>query len=196
MPKMPLVFFDTETTGLLPDDPSQPVPGIIEIAVVQTSPDAREILDSYETKIVLERDRYPVSDDALKINGYSDKEWAAAAPLETAMREVVKRMPFGFQLAGHNTAFDIGMLKASLRRAQLRVPKFYYHYVDTMSLAQPLVAKGHIDNVKLVTVANFFGVEHSAAHTAMSDVRATIGVYRAILKYFPDLPAVAAPSTT
>jgi DNA polymerase III alpha subunit (gram-positive type) len=185
---MDLVFFDTETTGLLPDNPKDPVPGIIEIACIRTTPDASRIIDEFETKIVLERDRYPVSEDALRINGYSDEKWAGAMKLEDAMFQVVQRMPFGVQLAGHNTSFDIGMLKASIRRAGMAVPKFYYHYVDTMSLGQPLVAKGHVDNVKLVTLSKFFGVPHEAAHTAMGDVKATLGVYRAILNYFPPGP--------
>lgn len=194
MPALPLVFFDTETTGLLPDDPAAPVPGIIDIAVVRTSPDASEILDEFETKIVLERNRYPVSDDALRINGYSEEKWAGARSLEEAMREVIARIPFGVQLAGHNTGFDIGMLKASIRRANLRVPNFYYHYVDTMSLGQPLVAKGHVPNVKLVTLAKYFGVPHDSAHTAMGDVRATIGVYRAILGYYPPAATATSPA--
>lgn len=184
---MDLVFFDTETTGLLSDNPADPVPGIIEIACVRTTPDASSIIDEYETKIVLERDRYPVSEDALRINGYSDEKWAKAIPLEDALHQVVQRMPFGVQLAGHNTGFDIGMLKGSLRRAGMRIPKFYYHYVDTMSLGQPLVAKGLVENVKLVTLSKYFGVPHEHAHTAMGDVRATLGVYRAILQYYPSI---------
>jgi DNA polymerase-3 subunit epsilon len=182
MPGKDLVWFDTETTGLNAESN-----GIIEIACVRTSPDASEIIDEYQTKIVIEPERYIVDDEALRINGYTKEKWASACSLEQAMIDVVDRMPFGVQLAGHNVPFDLAFLKFSLKRCGLKVPNFYYHTVDTMSLGHPLVVKGHIPNVKLVTLSNFFGVEHIDAHTAMADVKACIGVYRKILAYYPNL---------
>ncbi len=183
MPKMDLIFFDTETTGL---DAAKN--GIIELALVRTTPDASQILDRFETKIVLEPHRYNVSEEALQVNGYTAEKWASARSLEDTLSEVSRFIPWGVQMAGHNIQFDLAFLKESYKRCGFRAPNFYYHTVDTMSLGQPLVVKGHIPNVKLVTLSAFFGVEHANAHTAMGDVLATIEVYRRILAYYPDLP--------
>ncbi len=174
-----LLFIDTETTGLEAKEH-----GIIEIALVRTTPDASKILWQYSTKIVLEPDRYKVDQRALEINGYSLEKWASACTLEDVMDYVISNVSFNDQLSGHNVNFDINFLKESILRCRRNIPKFYYHTVDTMSLGQLLVAKGYITNVKLVTLTNYFGIKHEA-HTALGDCLGSLEVYRKFLEFMP-----------
>lgn len=172
------LFFDTETTGTVPSEC-----GLIDIAMIRTTPDGK-ILDEYESKIVLEPARYRVEPKALQVNHYSPERWADAQPIAKVLVEIKKRMVYGVQLVGHNTAFDRDFVAASFKREGLAAPETYYHLADTMPMGNPLVDMGLIPNVKLVTLSKFFGVPHEDAHTAMCDARACMGVYWAFVERY------------
>jgi DNA polymerase III subunit epsilon len=173
------LFIDTETTGL---DPKKN--GMIEVACVRVTPDAKTILDEYEAKIILERTRYRVDSQAMAVNGYTDELWKDALPLGTVLIELAKRITKRVSLAGHNVHFDINFITESFLRDERNPPQMDYHCTDTMSLASPLKTKGLVPNIKLVTLTKHFGIEHKA-HSALADAKASLELYRRIIEFFP-----------
>lgn len=87
--------------------------------------------------------------------------------------------------AGHNvTGFDLPILRRSFERYGIGNVPLDYHALDSMSLAFGLLKfKGKIPNVKLETLAKYYGIEFkgAGAHDAMSDVRVTAEVLRRLV---------------
>ena len=95
---MPLIFLDTETTGL---DPSQGHE-IIEIAIITRYSNGNE--EVFHTKIKPQRinQAHP---KALKVNGYNEKDWLEALPMEEAIKKIASRLQYGM-IVGYNPYFD------------------------------------------------------------------------------------------
>lgn len=181
-----LLFLDFETGGLHPSthDP-------VEVAVVLTDPSGRTVLAEYEAKVIPTR---PVDPKAAAVNGYSMEKWSAAnaIPLEQALVKVLG-LARDAMLTCHNTPFDKSFLEYAIAKHQMRWPSTY-HSNDTMALAAPLRNMGLVDNVRLETLASYFGIAHDNAHTAMSDVRACREVYLRLMEIYQ--PAVQAYAQT
>jgi DNA polymerase III epsilon subunit-like protein len=184
-----LLFLDFETGGLSAST-SDPV----EIAAVLTDPSGRTVLDEYCAKVIPTR---PVDPKAAAVNGYSAEKWAAenAVPFEHALVRVLG-MARDALLTCHNTPFDKAFLEAGIAKHNMRWPSTY-HSNDTMALAAPLRNLGLVENVRLETLAAYFGIEHADAHTALSDARACREVYlRLMTIYTPAVEAYAATRAT
>lgn len=87
--------------------------------------------------------------------------------------------------AGHNiSGFDLPILRREFERYSISDVPLDYHALDSMSLAFGLLKfKGKIPNVKLETLAKYYGIEFkgAGAHDAMSDVRVTAEVLRRLV---------------
>jgi DNA polymerase III epsilon subunit-like protein len=163
-----LMFFDVETGGLDPDRHD-----IIDIACVRTDPTGKTVLDEYSSRIIPVR---PVDAAAARVNGYTAEKWAAGAvPLNTAMVHVLK-VARDCLFTAHNVSFDWSFLEAAMKECQQRWPSTY-HKIDTVALAMPMLRAGLVENVKLTTLTKFFGIEHTDAHSALSDARACREVF-------------------
>jgi DNA polymerase-3 subunit epsilon len=163
-----ILFLDTETGGL-----SAARTDIIEIGCVLTDPSGRDVIEEWETKVVPTR---PVEPDAARINGYVAEKWAAeGVPLATAMAKVLA-MAKGAVMCCHNAPFDKGFLDAALSTCRQRWTG-RYHTLCTVSLAQPFLRRGLVADVKLETLARYFGVGHSDAHRALPDAKTCREVY-------------------
>jgi len=170
------LWIDTETTGL---DPARH--GVIEIAMVLTTPDASEVLDTYASQIELREDLYEVDADALRVNGYSAAKWRSASRYDDAFYQILFRLNDRVRLSGHNIAFDREMVLGGLRMACIDIPELYHRTTDTQALADPLEVAGEVPATSLVCLAEYFGVDYDRPHSALCDIETTIEVYRRLL---------------
>lgn len=167
-----ILFLDTETGGL-----SASRTDIIEFGCILTDPSGRTVLEEWEARVVPTR---PVEPDAARINGYNAEKWASEGiSLATAMTKVLG-MARGAVMCCHNAPFDKAFVEAALALCRLSWTG-RYHTLCTVSIAQPFLRRGLVENVKLETLARYFGVPHTDAHRALPDAKTCRAVYLAMM---------------
>lgn len=193
---MRMVFFDLETGGL---DPAKHP--ITQIAAVAVGPGLKE-LDSFEAKVLF--DTTTADEQALKLNRYDPAVWEKEGllPLETIRRfseflskyaevKIVSKRTgrpyYVAQLSGYNAdTFDGPFLRQFYYNAREFLPaamrvlcvlqRVAWHFTEHSALQA-------LDDFKLATVCQYFGVPLEGAHDALADVRATVALYRELLKH-------------
>jgi len=173
-----LIFLDTETTGLNPD-----VHEIIELAWIITDLNLNK--KSGHCYKINPENIENADYKALEINGYSKEVWnKEAIPLEKALREITKSIPFGERaiVIGHNVDFDLRFLRKAFKDLGVFC-SLSYHRVDTLSLsvAYKIAGRGIVkesENFKLKTMADILEVDHKNTHTAMSDTEAVYEIFK------------------
>ena len=174
----PLVVFDTETTGLdLARDE------VIQIAAARVDA-AGNILAQMNRFI---RPTRMVSSRAEQVHGYSNeflRHHGIAA--QEALAEF-RTFSAGAILVGHNSAaFDLAMIERALRENHLPPLAALAHY-DTLPLVKMFYPE--LENHRLETLCQSFGIVNVRAHDAFSDVAATAAVLAHLLQN--DLPRTA-----
>lgn len=176
-----LFFFDSETGGLNHIDHD-----MVEVACLVTDPSGEKVITEYSAKVFPKK---PVDPGAAAVNGYSAEKWASeAVDIDTAMVTMLGHGRDSVFVA-HNTPFDWGFFSAAMAARGARWGGDY-HKVDTCALAMPFLKAGLVPNVKLATMADYFGIEHENAHSALGDARACRGIYVAMMKRFSRVLAV------
>lgn len=191
-PQPRLVFFDLETAGLNPDRHA-----IIQIAAIAVDTLLAPI-EAFEAKIRF--DDRTASKKSLRKNHFHRGVWANEALDEkVAAREFAEFLRrhasipqtsskgeayFVSQLVAHNAVFDGPFLQAWCDRLGVFLParrlilctmqRAMWHFAESPSLVPP-------KDYKLATLCQHFGVSFhaAAAHEALADVSATVGLYRA-----------------
>jgi DNA polymerase-3 subunit epsilon len=170
-----LLFIDSETTGL-----DHTKHEMLEVAAILTSPNGLDILDAYEAKL-FPIDIGAAEPQALKVNGYSEVEWA---PEKCTDRGLVAgqlhRMSSNAILVGHNVSFDENFATVFLKSCGM-TPPWHYHKIDTMCLAWPLFCARKIDYFNLDTLCAYFKIPRTV-HRAMADTKACRSVYLELMK--------------
>ena len=162
------VVVDVETTGT---DPK--MSDLVEVAAVRVK--GGKITDRWSTFVNAGR---PIVGN--QMHGITDKDIKGApTPAEAARKalDFVGKAP----LVGHSVGFDIGFLEEALGDGT-RIESGTY--LDTLVVAR----EGYpdLENYKLGTLSNFFGVELTASHRALPDAEATANL---LLWFAKDLPA-------
>ena len=166
-----LVFVDTETTGLDPYEHE-----LIEVAAVRMTFNLQTEVGRVERKCRMMRPE-KASAEALKVNKYSAEEWADADPQRIALIELAALLADGEPiLVAHNMPFDWGFLSYAYHVEKLALPNVR-NKVCTMSIAFPLVLKGHVPKVRLETLCDLYGISNDGSHRAMTDVIRCARVY-------------------
>lgn len=178
-----IVWYDSETGGLLPQHPTT------QLAAIAVDSDWRE-LETFEVKFQFDVDA--CEPEALKLNGYSPEKWANAVPEAAAWQqfqsmlnrhrcvELISRAgkPYSVaRLAGHNiVGFDLPRTEAAFKRLGLFLPICFRTLLDTR-----YGAVWHFERLgvrpkdfKLTGLAEHFGIPTAGAHDALADVRMTI----------------------
>ena len=159
----PLLFIDTETTGL------SSTSTVIEIAMIRREEDGAET--RFHTLIKpTEQELADAHPKALEVNGYAadPSRWDDAPSMSEAGPQIVAFAEGAKTLVGHNVAFDERMVMASFDRhgVEGRIP---YHKIDTITLTYEHLTPLGLKRASLDTVRGFLGWPLEGGHTAMKD---------------------------
>ena len=156
------VLVDIETTGLSPRTDE-----IIEIGAIKVK--ENKIIDTYNTLIKIDRNLNPF---ITKLTGITDKMLETGKETDKALEEFVN-FTGNEIIMGHNVNFDINFIYDKC----LSYLDYYLSndFVDTMRIAKHILPD--IQNYKLGTLANYFGVDYRSAHRGLEDVEITYEVY-------------------
>ncbi|MBC7202307.1 MAG: 3'-5' exonuclease [Pusillimonas sp.] len=168
------VVFDTETTGLSPEQDD-----IVQIAAVRIV-NGRRIQNEVFDTLVNPGRAIPVA--STRVHGITNAMVADAPDIPTAIQRFHK-FAHNAVLVAHNAPFDVGFLKKYEARANCQ---FVHPILDTVLLSAVLFGQG--ENHSLDALAHRLGITISeeARHTAIGDATATAD---AILKIIPALKA-------
>ena len=169
----PLAFFDLETTGTdIAED------RIVDIAVLKLLPDGTE--EMFHSLI---NPGVPIPPSATEVHGIRDCD-VQAKPAFAQVAAGLAAFLSGCDLAGFNVMrFDIPLLKAEFSRAGMVWPEQEPRVVDAHVVYQEKERRDLTAAVKY-----YCGDEHSEAHSALADARATKRVLEAQIRRYPDLP--------
>lgn len=163
----PLVWVDTETTGLNEFDND-----ILDIAIIRVERDGTETV--FTSKVKMERPEN-ASPKALEVNGYTAEAWANARSVQDVFQEIHDRKLLqDCILAGHNVQFDARFINATFKRLGIDA-RVDYHLYDTVTVALVFL-KSYLKSVSLVPVCAALGIPTDDAHTAMADCRMAMRV--------------------
>lgn len=181
----PLVFLDTETTGLEPGYHE-----IIEICAAKLPHKIASTIEYPERQIMyyltlpLHKERIDLK--AALINGFNMDNWLARGAVELhEVIEPIARFMDGCTIVGFNPWFDLRFIIASTP-SDIDL-KFNYHTIDLCSMAYPLKVAGKIPGVSAKHICKFFEIDYSRAHRACEDVDLSIDCYRLLLNYYENL---------
>jgi DNA polymerase III epsilon subunit family exonuclease len=149
------VIVDVETTGT---DPK--MADLVEIAALKVR--GGQITDRWSTLVNPGR---PIVGN--QMHGIKDLDVSGAPSAAEAARQALD-FAGGSLIVGHSVGFDLGFLEAALGDGT-RIESG--RYLDTLTIARE--AYPDLENYKLPTLSNFFGIELAQAHRALPDAEAT-----------------------
>jgi DNA polymerase-3 subunit epsilon len=112
------------------------------------------------------------------LTGITDAMLVPAPPLGAVLPTLVEFIG-GAVLVGHNVRFDVGFLDAALDADER--PVIGLHRIDTLALARKLL-KEDVDNCRLATLAERFGLDNQPSHRALADALATVDLLHVLLE--------------
>lgn len=163
---------DLETTGLSPARDS-----IIEFAAVKIRDGL--VVDQYSTLINPEA---PICREVTILTGITDEMLQDAPLIEAVLPECIQFIGQDI-IIGHNISFDLSFLRPAAHALGLPLDN---DYVDTLQLSRRLCPE--LENHKLCTLQQHFGVENPDAHRALSDGLCTHGCYQKLRELLGSSP--------
>ena len=121
------IILDTETTGLSVKDDHR----IVEIACVET----KNLIPTKNVFYKLINPERQVSEDAIKVHGYTNKRLEKEPKFKDIADELIKFIA-GKKLIIHNAPFDIGFLNHELKKINMKIIDHKKDIVDTLELAR------------------------------------------------------------
>ncbi len=164
---VPLVFLDTETTGLSPRFGDR----MVELALARFRGDAME--NYYTTLLNPERS---ISPGASRIHGITDRDVLHAPRFREVAAQVRAELE-GVVIVAHNAPFDLGFVGHEFRLARVAPPNNLV--VDTLTLLRQHFS---FRSNALQKVAAALGIERETSHRALADVLTTRAVFEYILE--------------
>ncbi len=156
------LFCDNETGGLDPEKCS-----ITETAFILTDPSGERVIEEFSARVFPDK---PVESKAAEINGYTLEKWATTAVPISSIIPKIASLSRGAIFCSHNAPFDWGFIEPALKAQGARWGGDY-HKACTVAMSMPLLTAGLVTNIKLGTLAAFFGIDPGEPHRALSDVR-------------------------
>jgi len=175
--KIPLCFFDLETTGI---NISQD--RIIEIAVIKLMPNGETI-----RKTNLINPTIPISAESAAIHGITNEDVKDKPVFKEVAKEYVKFLE-GADLAGFNILkFDMPMLVEEFLRAEVEFDYSRKKLIDAQRIF-------HLMEKRTLSAAYQFycGKDLSDAHSAEADTQATMDVLLAQVERYENQPVTDA----
>lgn len=161
---LPVVAFDTETTGLLALEGDR----MIEFAAVVLTFDDAGSLASREDFSWLINPGVPIPRRSTEITGITDAD-VAAAPTFNHLAEQIFKLLDGAVTIAHNYSFDRGFLSAEFERSELYWPNPIAE-IDTLELSKRCFPEARTH--KLSDLARRTDVVLEGAHRATNDAAA------------------------
>lgn len=171
------VVLDLETTGGSPHDCQ-----ITEVGAVKFR--AGECLGTFQTLV---NPGGPIPPQIVYLTGITEAMVGPAPPIDAVLPALAEFIGDAV-IVGHNVRFDLGFLRANLRR--LAYAGLANRSVDTCSLARRLIRE-EVPNCKLSTLARHFRTTVSPCHRALDDARATAEVFHHLLERAAGLGVLA-----
>lgn len=176
---MIITFIDTETTGLDLVDHD-----VIDFAALQVDWDQKAQIFSpliqYTTKVKTDN-MLLASEKALKINHYSQSEWAFA-PYDFEILSTVKHIvDRSEKIIGQNLIFDYRFVNKMFDNNHRERPK-WSGYFDTKHMSDQLVHDKKLKRSSLDYVCKHFKIKNiGRPHTAMCDVLRTFELFKILV---------------
>ena len=167
------VAFDTETTGLSPKKER-----LVEIGAVKFRGDG-EVLATTNWLVNPER---PIPWYATKVHGISSK-MAANAPLFEEIWPEFEAFCGDSVLLAHNATFDVGFLKAELKRAKIDPPAL--PVADTLPLFREWFPRSLSHSLEKLSA--YLGVSGETYHRAEADAFHIVNIFNVGMKRRPKL---------
>ncbi len=176
-----LAFIDTETTGTDPEKHE-----IIELAVIVARQVERpgkgpslEIIEEAEWKIKPTHIEN-ADEEALRVNGYNEVDWMFAVERKKALEEFAKKTQSCI-FVSHNLVFDYAFVMKAFEETGIE-NKMHYGKLDTISIAFARLYDAPLaERFSLRALCELLKIENSKAHTALSDTKALVAVYRKLM---------------
>lgn len=181
----PVVVLDTETTGINPK-----YCRIVELSAIKLGANYTPI-SCFTTLVNPEQ---PIPEDAEAVHHISD-EMVADAPTFPEIATSFAEFIDGCRIVGHNVKFDLEFLYA----AGMEIPpkaKFY----DTLDLAKKVLTSSYrrmvydkeaggmvevedydVENYRLPTLCDYYGIYRNDAHRSLSDCLATAKILKELV---------------
>ena len=154
-----IVVFDIETTGL-----KSGTDRIIELSAIRFLD--RQAVAKFHTYINPDR---PIPPESTDINGITD-DMVVDSPKAGQIIESFDNFVGSSILVAHNLKFDLGFVYY----AGSKVMDTKRKYIDTLEQSQRLLKKpDDVDNHKLSTLCDYFGITLAQAHQSIYDAYAT-----------------------
>lgn len=170
----PLVYIDTETTGLNPQQDR-----IITLAIEQHLPGVQSDFPvQCEWKF---NPGIPIPEEVTKIHGITNTMVKSWPPFRDHVDTILKDIS-GCDFAGFNTIFDLQMLHEEVTRCGKK-----FDFSNSNILDVGMIYKKKHPRTLSAAVQEYLGVDHDGAHGAMQDVIATRMVMEAMLQFHEPL---------
>ena len=169
----PLVVFDIESTGTTPRKDR-----IIELAAVKLMPDGTEI-----SKCWLMNPGVKIPPETTKIHGITD-DIVKDCPTFADKADEIFAFFEGCDLSGFNAdRFDIPCLEEEFARVGKNFAPSSRRHVDVQRIYHRMEPRDLSAAVRF-----YLGRDHTGAHGAEADARATLEVLKAQMEKYPGLP--------
>ena len=167
--KCTFVAFDTETTGLKPDENR-----VVEIGAVKF--DRKGVISRFS---VLINPECPMPQEASAVNNITD-EMLKNKPLFKDVALDFLNFIQDTVLVAHNAPFDIAFINAELKRC--RIGKLTNKVVDTLIFTKDVFPR--LESYKLQELAKRFEIVAFSAHRAEDDARVCMEVFEYVSDKF------------
>ncbi|MDO4270110.1 MAG: PolC-type DNA polymerase III [Eubacteriales bacterium] len=166
------IVFDLETTGLNPS--SEEITEIAACRVVEG-----EIRDAFQTYV---NPHKPIPEEITKLTGISDETVADAPELSEAVPKFLAWAGEGaYPLVAHNAGFDMGFLRAAMKRLGLERE---LTAVDTLEMSRLMLP--HLHKFKLNILAKELAVGPFEHHRASEDAAVLSRIFVKLLARLRD----------
>ncbi|NBR90484.1 MAG: PAS domain-containing protein [Rhodobacteraceae bacterium] len=164
------VVFDTETTGLLPEQGDE----IVQIAAIRIVNGRRAAGEVFDMLVNPGR-KIPAA--STEVHGISDAMVLDAAPVSEALKRF-HRFAEGAVLVAHNAPFDMTFLKR--REAELGL-KFDHPVLDTVLLSAVVYGQHEVHSLDALSHRLGITIPEELRHTALGDTEATADAFLRLL---------------